>query len=382
MKLAIILSRFPYPLEKGDKLRAYYFIKHLSKEHELFLFALSDTKISSKDFEEIKHYCKEIKIVYLSKLQILINLLLAPIRQLPFQVSYFYSKKNQRIFNTFISKIHPDKILCQLIRTTEYVKEIKGIPKTLDYMDAFSKGIERRIAIEPWYLKALLKWEYKKLIAYEHAVFANFQDKLIISEQDRNAINHPKNEEIRVIRNGVNLDFFKEQKKEKKYDILFAGNMQYPPNVESAEFLVTKILPILKKQLPNIKIVLAGSSPTKRVLALASKNVTVTGWIEDIRDCYAESKILVAPMQISIGLQNKLLEAMAMKIPCVTSFQANNALQAIEKKEILLAETPEQFADAIVLLLTNNQLYASIQENGYTFVKNKYDWEKSVKQVF
>jgi glycosyltransferase involved in cell wall biosynthesis len=166
-------------------------------------------------------------------------------------------------------------------------------------------------------------------------------------------------------------------KRDKDYEIVFIGNMAYPPNVNAAEYLANKILPLVQKSKPNARLLLAGATPDKRVLALQSDSVTVTGWMDDIRDGYARAKIFIAPMQIGTGLQNKLLEAMAMKIPSVTSQLANNALSAKDGKEILVGNTPEDYAKLINKLLDNSDFADKIAEAGYQFVIDNYNWESA-----
>src|SRR5690606_31251515 len=111
-----------------------------------------------------------------------------------------------------------------------------------------------------------------------------------------------------------------------------------------AIFLVEKVLPIIQQELPEIKVSIVGANPNPKVQRLASKNVFISGWVDDIRIHYAEAKVFAAPMLLGTGLQNKLLEAMAMKIPCITTSLANNALNAIEDESILIAESPEEFS--------------------------------------
>ncbi len=374
MKLFVILSRVPYPLEKGDKLRAFNQIKQLSKKHQIVLLALNDDKLDERAIDELKKYCVAISIVPFSKLTVFFNLIRALFNGKPLQVGYFYFSKAQKKVDELIKKHNPDHIYCQLIRTSEYVKKYKNVPKTLDYMDVFSKGIERRKTTDSLFMKPFLAMEYKRLLAYENLVFDYFKNKTIISEQDKNFIPHPKRQEIKVVPNGVDTDYFVPVELEKKYDLLFNGNMNYPPNVESVEYLVNKIMPLVWDKQPNTSLLISGASPNKKVLALKSGRVEVSGWVDDIRDNFAQSKILIAPMQISIGLQNKLLEAMAMKIPCVTSTLANNAIGAKHNNQIIVADTPEQYADSIIELLQNPQKAKQIGINGYRFVLNNFNW--------
>lgn len=377
MKLLVILSRVPYPLDKGDKLRAFNQIKQLSKKHQVILFALNDSILDPDAQAELKKYCRAISIIKFSKISILFNLVRSVFSGLPFQVGYFYFDKAQKKIDELIQKHQPDHIYCQLIRTAEYVKGYPNIPKTLDYMDVFSKGMERRKNTEPFYMKPLLWLEYKRLLKYEQKVFNYFNNKIIISEQDKNLIQHPERSQIKVVPNGVDTEFFKPVQRKTEYELLFNGNMNYPPNIESVEYLVNKVMPLVWKKLPNVRVLISGASPHKRVLAMHSDKVEVSGWVHDIRDNFAKCKLLVAPMQISIGLQNKLLEAMAMKLPCITSTLANNALGAKPGEQILVADTPEQYAGAIVLLLQDEVMAKNIALNGYKYAVANFNWQQT-----
>lgn len=374
MKLFVILSRVPYPLEKGDKLRAYNQIKELSKKHQIILFALNDSTIDDRALIELKKYCVAISIVKFSKFTIFFNLFRSLFNGMPLQVGYFYFSKAQKKIDELIKKHNPDHIYCQLIRTAEYIKKYPQIPKTLDYMDVFSKGMERRKRTGPFYLKPFLGMEYKRLLKYENKVFDYFTTKTIISEQDKSFIPHPQKDKIIVIPNGVDTSYFKPIQYKKEYELLFNGNMNYPPNIESVCYLVEKVMPYVWNKLPKTRLLISGAHPNAAVVELASDRVIVTGWVDDIRMNFAKSKILVAPMQISIGLQNKLLEAMAMQLPCITSSLANNALGAKPDDQILVADTPEQYARHIVDLLQNETKANQIALSGYKFVIDRFNW--------
>ena len=377
MKLFILLSRVPYPLEKGDKLRAFNQIKELSKKHQIILFALNDDKLDDKALHELKKYCEAISIVNFSKFTIFFNLIRAFFNGNPMQVAYFYFSKAQKKVDELIKKHKPDHIYCQLIRTAEYIKKFPHIPKTLDYMDVFSKGIERRISSDSFCLKPFLVMEYRRLLKYEKKAFAYFNNKTIISEQDKNLIPHSEKNKIVVVPNGVDTSFFKPIQHKKEFELLFNGNMNYPPNIESVEYLVEKVMPFVWNKLPHTRLLISGATPNKTVQDLASEKVIVTGWVDDIRINFVKSKILVAPMQISIGLQNKLLEAMAMQLPCITSTLANNALGAKPGEQILVADSPEQYALHIIDLLQNESKAKQIAMNGYHFVINNFNWQST-----
>lgn len=380
MKIFVLLSRFPYPLEKGDKLRAYNQIKFLSKNNEIHLCTLNDTRLDEKSKAALKPFCKSIEVINLCKFASLLNIIFSFFNGNPLQVGYFYSSKAKRKIKKLIRNIKPDHIYCQLLRVAEYVKE-QNIPKTLDYQDVFSKGVERRSLTSPWYFKPILKIEYKRLLKYENRIFNYFDNKTIISKPDRELIPHPEKDKIEIVINGVDTGFFKPMNFEKEYEVVFTGNMGYPPNVNAAVFLGKKILPLVHKQKPEVRLTIAGATPHPDILALKSDKIKVTGWVEDIRECYAKANIFIAPMLIGTGLQNKLLEAMSMKIPCITSDLANKALEAKNGEEILVGSSPEQFAGHILDLLNDKQMADKIAENGYNFVHRNYNWEGATEKL-
>ena len=176
MKLIVLLSRFPYPLEKGDKLRAYHQIKELSKTNEIYLFSLSDKNVDESNRKKIEEYCKEVHILRLNKFGIYWNSGSQLLTDKPFQVGYFYSKKWVKYVDNEIRRIQPDHIYTQLIRTSEYVKNIHDIPKTIDYMDALGQGMIRRFKISSGIKRQFFKSEGQRLLKYEHRIFDYFDN--------------------------------------------------------------------------------------------------------------------------------------------------------------------------------------------------------------
>jgi len=381
MKVMVLLSRLPHPLDKGDKLRAYHQLKRLAQYHDIYLCCLSDKKPEAASVEHLKSFCRDICIIRIGRLQIAANLFRGIFSKKPFQVHYFHSGRLQAKVDKYIEKHMPAHIYCQLIRVTEFVIKYTIIPKTLDYMDAFSKGMHRRSEKVSWPLRMIFREEARRLCDYERQMFALFRNKTIISEQDKECIDHPLRNKIKVIPNGVDTAFFYPIDREKKYELVFTGNMNYPPNVESARFLVRKILPLLKGRIPTVRLIISGTSPSMEVRALASANVSVTGWVDDIRESYASARIFIAAMQTGTGLQNKLLEAMAMHLPCITSVLANNAIGATDGEHILVGSSPGDYAEHILSLLSDPHLYETIAANGYQFVTTRFDWNATVRDL-
>jgi sugar transferase (PEP-CTERM/EpsH1 system associated) len=374
MKILMILPRVPYPLEKGDKLRAFHQLRLLSRHHEIFLFCINDDDLHADALDKLTPYCKGIMIHDLSWLCRLWNLFRVVFTGLPFQVGYFYSSQARKKVKNTVRTFQPDHIYCQLVRTAEYARDFP-VKKTLDYQDVFSKGIERRLISSPWYLKWILRSEYNRMLRYENTVFEWFNNKTIISEPDRQWIPHPEKNTIEVIPNGVNFEYYQPQSLAPVYDLLFTGNMSYPPNIDSVEFLVNDILPLVYKERPETTLLIAGASPHHKVKSLATDKITVGGWVRDIRDCYSQARLFIAPMRIGTGLQNKLLEAMSMGLPCITSPLANNALKAQENKEILVGMKAQDFASHVLFLLNNPEKARMMGNEGSLFVRGNFNWE-------
>lgn len=372
MKLLIITPRFPFPIEKGDKLRVYNQIKYLSRHHQIILVALSDQPIKPEEKAELKKYCDQIYIEYLSKFQIIWQVLQGFLLGLPIQVSYFFNRRLKEKIHALILQENPDHIYCQLIRVAEYVRHLP-YPKSIDLMDCFSLSTRRRAMKSNWLAKWFFHWETKKVTQYEKDVFFDFDHHFIISDHDKEAFSFHSKSLMHVVPNGLDQDLFQPIKNfEAKFELVFVGNMGYYPNVQAAIYLVLEILPLLPK---NINVMIAGARPDKRVKRLASARVTVSGWVPDIREAYQSGQIFIAPLFEGAGLQNKVLEAMALEVPCIISPVVNNALQAIEGKHVLLGHDASTFADQIINLLGDKSLRKQLVHNSKEFVRNQYNWD-------
>ena len=371
-----MLSRFPYPLEKGDKLRAYYQLADLSEVYEIHLFCTTDCPVSESALAQIRPFCEKITIFHLKKAWVLLNLFLAFLTGKPFQVAYFYQRSISRKIQAALEELKPAHIFCQLIRVSEYVKNYHACPKTIDLMDALSKGMERRAADAPFYSRWGFREEAARLKRYEGKILDYFEHICIISEQDRRYIIHPKNSSIAIIPNGVGERFFDYGPGgEKSCELIFTGNMSYAPNVQASQFIVQKLLPELAKHGHRLKVDLVGASPAPAVKSLSGPEVRVTGWVDDMRPYYAGAEIFIAPMFSGSGMQNKILEAMAMGIPCITTRLANNAILAAENREIILAENAPAMCEAVLQLKSDPVFYQEIAANAREFVRSHYNWK-------
>lgn len=380
MKILAVLPRFPYPLEKGDKLRAYHQLRQLAKSNQIYLFCTTHTKLSSEEIEAVSLFCADVKIVRTTKIKSILNAALYFATGRSLQLGYWYSLTTKAAFRRFEQKVKPDVLYCQMVRTMPWVEKSQTA-KVIDYQDALSTNVARRAKMSSGLWKKILNHEARCLEEAEQKALTVFDRYTIISRRDRRAVRKESDIHIDVVTNGIDSDYFSPQEVEKTSDIVFCGNMQYEPNVNAAKFLVERIMPKVWRTLPDTTVVLAGAEPTKAVRALAGQKVTVTGWVEDIRPYYQSARIFVAPMLSGSGLQNKLLEAMSMGIPCVTTLVANGTLGATSKQEILVGKCTDAMASHIVRLLGDANLRKRLSENGRAFVQKNYSWIESVKYL-
>ncbi len=374
MKILFLTPRFPYPLEKGDKLRAYHQLRVLSEKHEVTLVSIVDEEPSPHSIDQVQVLTRGMYLVTIRPADRWFSLCIALFRGLPFQVAWYYSRTLRKRIADIITEVNPDHIYCQLPRMAEYVRKVP-VPRTLDYMDSFGIGMLRRASVAGWPSSIIYRWEAARMLRYEEEIASDFDSLTIISEQDKQSFTFAEADRIHVVRNGIDA-YFLDYKGERtnEFDLVFVGNLSYLPNIETAEFLVQRILPLCP---PKTRLLLAGASPDPRVRRLAGPNVTVSGWLEDIRTAYCSAKVFMAPMWSGTGQQNKILEAMALGIPCITTPIVNNAIGAASNREILLADTPESFAKAFQHIVSDASIYQVVQSQAYRFVRENFSWEQN-----
>lgn len=374
MKLLAITSRFPYPLEKGDKLRAYHQLRALSERHQVILVALSDAPVEPEHLARLEEFCATVHVVALTRSARAIGLLRAGLGGEPLQVGWFRSAHAEREVRRIVADERPDHVYCQLIRSAPYGR---GLPvrSTIDYQDAFSAAAVRRAESAPVWLRPILRSEARRVARYERRARGWFDHQVIISDQDRELLEVGGVDGIEVVPNGVDTQFFAPvAPAADQCDISFVGNMGYAPNVAAAATLVEEVLPLVRERRPGASVVLAGARPARSVLRLVAPGVEVSGWLDDIRDGYARGRIMVAPLTIGAGQQNKILEAMSMGVPCVTTELVNRAIGATPGREVLVGDSPRELADHATRLLDDEDLRRQLAESGRRLVQERYSW--------
>lgn len=374
MKLVVLTSRFPYPLDKGDKVRAFHQIKELSKHHTIYLLSISEETVTEEEKSALLPYCELIDIQYLSANQRYLNLAKNLFSGLPWQVNYFFDQDVNRHIQMMIEEIAPDHIYTQLIRMAPYAMAA-DVPKSIDYMDSIPLNMGDVGISDFKRIPFLNNIEKKRAHKYEQAIFDKFDHHFIISEKDRAAFNPELQDQLSILPNGVDTDYFEPIPSiETEFAAAFVGNLGYIHNDRAAHYLIDQVMPLLSK---DVNVLIAGARPSDWLNIKQSGNVRVDGWIKDIRHHYQRANVLVAPIFTGSGQQNKILEAMAQGIPCITTSFVNESIGAIPGEELLIADDPKRFAGDIQQLKVNKELYNQLSYAGMNFVKKNFDWSNA-----
>jgi glycosyltransferase involved in cell wall biosynthesis len=329
-KIFVLLSRIPFPLEKGDKLRAYNQLKVLSEKFSISLFALTEEKIHIDAQKELLSFCDEFNYVKINPLRKYFSIFKAFFTKLPFQVAYYYSPKIKKEIDRTLKSSKADLAYVQLVRMSKYVENI-DIIKLIDFQDALSVNMSRRAEKETFLKKMFFNIESRRMEKYEDKINEIFDASSIISHNDKDLMKLQNPQKLSIVPNGVDFDFYQKKEIEKRFSVVFIGNMGYAPNIDASKFLVEEIMPFVWAKLPNANVALAGASPANSVKNLASEKVLITGWVDDIREYYLSSEVFVAPLRMGSGMQNKLLEAIALQVPCVSTSLAADPIGLVDK---------------------------------------------------
>lgn len=384
MKLLFLANRIPYPPYRGDKLKIFNLAKRLCQKHELYLLTFTQTEEDKQYKAELEQIFKEVHLVHLPKWKSALSCMQGAVNPLPLQVLYFKSAAMQVALDSLLSRHSFDAVHVQHLRMAPYLAQRPDLKRILDLPDAFSLYWERRKSVKRGLLQAIFEnMEQKRVLQYE-AVLKSYNLSLVCSQEDLEylqRLHHIDN--IRLLPNGVDLTTFdaKDHDYTHNHTLLFTGNMDYAPNVDAVCYFVEDILPIIHRQFPDTKFVIAGQRPIDKVQALASEQVLVTGFVKDLASVYDSASVVVAPLRFGAGTQNKVLEAMAMGIPVVCSNIGFKGL-GIQSGEGAFMETEkETFAQRVISLLSSVTLRQQVGETGKSVVRGKFDWNAIAAQL-
>lgn len=383
MNICILTPRFPYPQFGGDALRINEIARYLKQQgHHLILVSLSDDAnppvAQAKELYDKVYFVKRNKVM--SLLIGAINFLLGK----PIQCGYYSSNAYRRLFREVIQKEKPDLYVSHLLRMVPYLNELHLEQKSIIEMtDALSKTyILSSKAQGVGLLKYVYKLEQKLIARYEKYVTTHYPKVVLVSQADIDYLKQNiqgNTASLALHSNGVGYI----ENISTAYDvdkICFMGNMRSMQNQDAAIYFANEIFPLIKHKRPTAKFYIVGSLPPGNIQTLASDDIIITGFVDDLEGFLQDACLLVAPIRVAAGIQNKVLVGMGCGIPVVLTSLISHAIPELHDGENSLIRDGEQpFADACLRLMEDPAQRSSIAQKGYDMVRQHYSWEEKLR---
>ena len=384
MRILFLTGRLPYPPNRGDRLRAYNFLRVLSQQHQITLLSFIGDNREAGLIGPLRQFCEDIQLVHRGQFQSTMTTGLNAWRALPFQSLYYRSSVMQGAVDRLLDRGRFDAVYVHLFRMAQFVAGRSRPYRILDLTDAISSEVERSLPYRDPKWQLVYRLELPRIRRYERDIVRHFDETWLISNAERQKrLGGKDNSKIHVVPNGVDSARYRPSGSPVDSPrLIFVGHMGVFHNEDAAEYLVREILPRIRAEFPNTSLDLVGAEPAPPVQQLASMpGVRVLGHVADLNAALNDASIFVAPLRFAAGVQNKALEAMAVGLPVVTSTYVNKGLEAEDGRHLLVADEPDQFAAAILTLLKDAQLRRNLGRAGREFVMNQYRWEDVLERV-
>ena len=386
-ELLYLVHRFPYPPNKGDKIRSYHLLKHLSQSYRIHLGTFVDDEKDLDYVDTIKALCDEVCLVNLRPVSARFRSAYGLVSRQPLTLPYYADNGLQEWVNNLLERRPIKNILIFSSAMAQYVTHANGTRRVIDFVDIDSDKWQQYAATAKWPMNWVYGREASLLLGYERRIAQDFDSATFVSEAEAGLFRQLAPEaasKVSHFNNGVDSNYFSpDNSYSNPYPgginpLVFTGAMDYWANADAVEWFARRVLPLIHASTPEVEFYIVGSRPTPAVRSLASiKGVTVTGSVSDVRPYLAYATLAVAPLRIARGVQNKVLEAMAMEKVVVISSQAAKGISAIPDQELLIADGESDFADRIIALLrAEPELKRVIGEAARTRVLATYNWEK------
>lgn len=383
MNILIITPRIPYPPYRGDKLKIFNISRILAKTNDVHIITFYRNKKDKDLIKPLEELGIKVYLIKLTTIESFFNAFLALFQSIPFQVAWYKSKKMKNRVDGLLKKMDFDAVYHHLIRTAQYLSEEGRNSRlnVIDFTDAVSLYLSRMVDQEKNIIKKILiKSELKRIARYEK-IAENFDTLFICSEIDKKFLMEKRIKlDIQILNNGIDIEYFTSDEcdfDEKR--IIFTGNMPYYANSDAAIYFANDIFPIILKKDNSIKFYIVGQQPPLKLKNLASKNIIVTGFVNDIKAEYLKSAVNIAPMRFGAGTLNKVIESIALGIPVVATSISVAGLPKELEKYVRIADSPREFADSVYEILQNKTYRANLMMEGKEIISRLLSWDNIVR---
>jgi sugar transferase (PEP-CTERM/EpsH1 system associated) len=390
--LLYLVHRLPYPPNKGDKVRSYHLLKHLSRQHRVFLGTFVDDHADEAYVDTVRAICPDLHVAQLKPHVAKLRSLAGLLTHQALGLRYYRDVGLQAWVNRTLVNHKIDATIIFSSVMAQYVSSASGgtlPPMLVDFVDVDSAKWTQYATNRKWPLSWLYRREGERLLAYERAVAIRAQRSFFVTENETTLFREMAPESanrIGVISNGVDADYFSPDPAFTspfagssvhldEIPLVFTGAMDYWPNIDAVTWFVQRILPGLLRAWPQLRFYIVGRSPSPAVLGLVSSSVVVTGTVPDVRPFLQHAAVVVAPLRVARGIQNKILEAMAMARPVVASQSCVEAIDARSGEDLISASDATDFVREIDALLKAPTHATAVGRSGRQRVLQTYSWD-------
>ncbi len=386
MKILFLAHRIPYPPNKGEKIRAYHELRFLSGRHRVDVLCFADSKEEADGQRELRDLCRDIYVETRGFGIIAAGAVRSLLRGEPLSCGCFYSRRFRREVDRALATRSYDVVFVYCSSMLQYLPQPISIPVVADFVDVDSAKWAQYAQRSSFPIRSVFAREASKMAEYEMKWLRASAATIVTTPQEAALLRRGALSPIEVIANGVEMpkasasELSPEIRALQPY-VLFVGTMDYLPNTDAVKYFASDILPLVHKQHPELNFVIAGRNPSRRVRKLGSRpGVIVTGTLPEVETYLAGSSAVVAPFRIAQGIQNKLLEALAAGKPVVSTSGPAAAIGARNGETLLIADTPQEFASAIVTLLDHPEMHSRF-DKGPDFVRRHFSWHENLNQL-
>lgn len=390
-RILFLVHRIPYPPNKGDKIRSWHFLQSLFARHEVHLGFFVDAKDDLKHLDFLREQSTSMEYCFASPMKQKIASLAGFLRGTSLTENAYPSKKMRCFAAHLIDNKLVDAVFLFSAATYNFLpKNLNGIPIITDFVDVDSAKWEAYADTNTWPASAIFKREAVKLSTFETEVARNSAASILVSGDEASLMSRRLEKQkltglnILGITNGVDSEMFSPNRyavTANEEQLIFTGAMDYAPNVEAVVWFVENVFQRLKSSHPNMEFVIAGRPVAASVQKLDSYDgVKVIGAVDDMAETIAKSTIVVAPLLTARGIQNKVLEGMAMAKPVVATSAANEGINAPDREAVWIADDADAFVNAVETLLDQDEA-DRLGKAAREFVTRNFNWDVSCSRL-
>lgn len=380
MRVLFLTSEIPYPPTDSNRATMYYLFRRLHDRHDITVLALSSGE-TPEAAAKVREVVKELIIVD-HKLKKTFGRRFASLFSVwPFGVLLFRNAQYARTLDRLLRREKFDVIVGGNINMAHYAAAVEGTPKVVAPLDAFSLYYRRQMKHAPNPAAFVYSFlQYWKVRRYERLMYSKYDACVLVAPRDAEIIRGLcPGLPIYFAFSGADIPPLAPAAKTPGM-IAFSGVMDYPPNVDAVTYFANEIFPLIKKEVPTASFHIVGKNPVPQVKALGERpGIVVTGEVPDVKEYIKQAEVYVVPMRLGSGMKMKIVEALAVALPVVTTTVGAEGMYLVAGRDILVADSPADFAAAVVKLLGDEKLRQEYGAWGRQAVESTYTWDANAK---